>query len=131
MVQPQAANQYVVAPPRPYLWKTDEFQINDKSAPKTQQFNQQQLFQTNQHLNQGIAPAHPAYMVSNFRCRSTPNFYRRVDNFCSSFSNDVYFLLGWVINQRRYSGLLRLRSKIKLTIHIAFRMVNFDLRIGA
>lgn len=68
MVQPQAANQYVVAPPRPYLWKTDEFQINDKSAPKTQQFNQQQLFQTNQHLNQGIAPAHPAYMVSNFRC---------------------------------------------------------------
>lgn len=68
MVQPQQANQYVAAPPRPYLWKTDEFQINDKSAPKTQQFQQAQLFQTNPNVNQAMAHAHSAHPTTHFRC---------------------------------------------------------------
>ena len=69
MVQPQAANQYVVAPPRPYLWKTDEFQINDKSAPKTQQLNQAQpLFQTNPQFNQAITHHQRQNFVAGYRC---------------------------------------------------------------
>ena len=67
MVQSQAANQYVVAPPRPYLWKTDEFQINDQSAPKTQQYHLQQP--SNQNANQAMAQQNsPYYPAHNFRC---------------------------------------------------------------
>lgn len=68
MFQPQAADQYVVAPPRPYLWKTDEFQINDKSAPKTQPYHPQQLLQPNQQVNQAMAQQNSPYLAHNFRC---------------------------------------------------------------
>jgi hypothetical protein len=30
---------YEFSPPRPYVWKTDEFQINESKARKTQQVN--------------------------------------------------------------------------------------------
>ncbi|MBX7174852.1 MAG: hypothetical protein K1X72_28000 [Pyrinomonadaceae bacterium] len=83
MAQLQPANQYVVAPPRPYMWKTDEFQINDKSARSTQQFQQQQLFQTNPQLKQNQAMAHQqhGFMAHNFRCprcgTTNPPFIQR------------------------------------------------------
>ncbi len=41
-LQSQMANEggnYEYAPPRPYSWKTDEYQINDRKAPKTQEIN--------------------------------------------------------------------------------------------
>ena len=68
MIQPQAANQYVVAPPRPYLWKTDEFQINDKSAPKTQPYHLQQLQQPNPQSNQAITQHQRQNFVAGYRC---------------------------------------------------------------
>ncbi len=40
--QPQNGSNYEFAPPRPYVWKTDEYQINESKARQPQQINQVQ-----------------------------------------------------------------------------------------
>lgn len=72
-LQPQAnqpsQNEYV--PPRPYVWKTDEFQINNYSAPKTQDVNQSD-FLNQPNLNQNTAPTliqrQPNNHLAGYRC---------------------------------------------------------------
>lgn len=39
---PQNGTNYEFSPPRPYVWKTDEFQINESKARQPQQINQVQ-----------------------------------------------------------------------------------------
>jgi RNA polymerase subunit RPABC4/transcription elongation factor Spt4 len=41
LVQPQKSNDYPDSP-RPYVWKTDEYQVKDQSARKTQRIEQVQ-----------------------------------------------------------------------------------------
>ena len=52
-------NNYEFSPPRPYVWKTDEFQISESKARKTQQVN----FPVNpnpvQPLNNPFLPPNP------------------------------------------------------------------------
>jgi hypothetical protein len=46
-------NNYEYSPPRPYVWKTDEFQVADGRAKKSKQINQVQPlanFQPNQNV---------------------------------------------------------------------------------
>lgn len=45
-------NEYV--PPRPYVWKTDEYQVNNYSAPKTQEV-QRTDFPNQPNFNQNTA----------------------------------------------------------------------------
>lgn len=50
-------NNYEFSPPRPYSWKTDEFQISESKARKTQQMNfQQKLPNPVQPLNNPFQP---------------------------------------------------------------------------
>lgn len=47
---------YEFSPPRPYVWKTDEFQISESRARKTPQVNFQQPNQPQPRFNQPLAP---------------------------------------------------------------------------
>lgn len=53
--QNQNSDPYEYKQPRPYAWKTDEFQMPDTAAKKTGQINQVQP------LARMNAPAHPVY----------------------------------------------------------------------
>ncbi len=47
-------NGYEFSPPRPYSWKTDEFQVAENKARKSQQINQVQPL-----VNQTFQPPQP------------------------------------------------------------------------
>lgn len=64
------SNNYEFAPPRPYSWKTDEFQISDKKAPKNLQINRvQPLADFQAPQNFAIQPfRQPPPMTHNYHC---------------------------------------------------------------
>jgi RNA polymerase subunit RPABC4/transcription elongation factor Spt4 len=91
MVMPQQQSQNVQPPPppfeyrtpRPYVWKTDEFQVNDLNDKKTRQINQvqplanlappqalrpPQLQQQQQHPVPFYQPSQPPAMTYGYRC---------------------------------------------------------------
>lgn len=75
--QTQMSDQpdYEYAPPRPYSWKTDEFQVGDKKQPRTQQPPQRVQPLDNPHItNQSVNPPQslayqqPNNMAYGYRC---------------------------------------------------------------
>lgn len=79
LAQQQSTTENYSAP-RPYLWKTDEFQVNNKSAPITQEIKKvQPLYQP--QPNQSLGYPQPAFMATGYRCprcgTNTPPIYRR------------------------------------------------------
>ena len=67
--QPQNGGSYEFAPPRPYSWKTDEFQISESKArkPLSQVQPLGQPFAGNQPA-QPLANRQPQYMAQDYRC---------------------------------------------------------------
>ena len=65
--QPQSTENYSI--PRPYMWKTDEFQIN-QPAPKTQQLNQLPQVPPPYNTNQPtkLGNVQNAHFVAGYRC---------------------------------------------------------------
>ena len=64
-----AAEEY--KPPRPYVWKTDEFQINSYSAPKTQEIKQVESFKqpgVNQNTAASVYNPPPNRYLSRYGC---------------------------------------------------------------
>jgi RNA polymerase subunit RPABC4/transcription elongation factor Spt4 len=73
MVLPQNANnQEEYIPPRPYMWKTDEFQVNDNQPRKKQNINQVQPIPNQGQMNQAVTRAQnynqPANFMTGYRC---------------------------------------------------------------
>lgn len=70
LLQPQAEPQtdYRPTPPRPYAWKTDEYQT--QSEPRVRpQSNTQPIYPLHgQNSPQPLAYSGPQYMASNYRC---------------------------------------------------------------
>lgn len=90
-LQSQMANEgtnYEYSPPRPYSWKTDEYQIGDRKAPKTQEINRVQplanSFATNQSARpQPLVYQQPGNMAYGYRCprcasQALPNIVRKI-----------------------------------------------------
>jgi len=79
---------YEFETPRPYVWKTDEFQASDNKARKTKQINQVQPLSNSFAVNQTPRPqplvhGQPQNMAYAYRCRrcanqQTPRFERKV-----------------------------------------------------
>jgi len=74
-LQSQFSNgeNYEYSPPRPYSWKTDEFQVADKKSPKAEQINRVQPlgnpYLTNQTARpQPLAFQQPQNMAYGYRC---------------------------------------------------------------
>ena len=72
---PPAANQgnYEYAPPRPYSWKTDEFQVAESKKPKTQQANRVQplpnpYLTNNAPRPQPLVQQQPNNMAYGYHC---------------------------------------------------------------
>ncbi len=63
-------NKYEYAPPRPYSWKTDEFQISDQQKPQKNQINRvQPLADFQQQQNVAVEPfQQPRTMTHNYHC---------------------------------------------------------------
>lgn len=89
MVMPQNAgnvqDDFMPPPTRPYMWKTDEFQVGDNSARHNQNIRQvqpiaQQPLQ-NQAITQSYNNAQPAFYGGTYRCprcgTQNPPFYTR------------------------------------------------------
>lgn len=67
-LQSQMANEgtnYEYSPPLPYSWKTDEYQIKDRNAPKTQEINRVQPLANSFVTNQSPRPQPLAYQQPN------------------------------------------------------------------
>lgn len=54
--QPSQPEGFEYAPPRPYLWKTDEFQLPENKKQRTQQINQVQPLANHFATNQAPRP---------------------------------------------------------------------------
>ncbi|MCY7376171.1 MAG: hypothetical protein LH472_09400 [Pyrinomonadaceae bacterium] len=76
-LQSQMTNEgtnYEYSPPRPYSWKTDEYQIADKKPTKTQPINRVQPLADNPYLTnqpprpQALAYQQPNSMAYGYRC---------------------------------------------------------------
>ncbi|MGI9054225.1 MAG: LITAF-like zinc ribbon domain-containing protein [Pyrinomonadaceae bacterium] len=88
---PENQTDYDIAPPRPYVWKTDEFQISKAKQRKTEEFRlnelnrntapvQNQPFQTQQ-----LAQTQPQWISKNYQCprcgsNLTPRFEKKISN---------------------------------------------------
>lgn len=98
--QRHLAAPYETQTPRPYVWKTDEFQLPENAAPKSRQINQVQLlanFTTAQnqfvpplqqpmtHFRQPATPAGYGYRCPRCATQSFPYVTRKISN------------VGWVI----------------------------------
>lgn len=90
-VQMEKQTEFDVAPPRPYVWKTDEFEISKRRQRKTEEFHlnesssitapaQNQPFQTRQLVYQ--KPYGIAKNYSCPRCNSpvAPRLERKISN---------------------------------------------------
>lgn len=88
--------------PRPYMWKTDEFQVKDHSARRTQQeirqvqpLHQQNLQnpmnpQMNAPMSQQMAYQHPSYLAQGYQCprcgtHQPPNVAKKIST------------MGWIV----------------------------------
>lgn len=70
---PSNEGNYEYAPPRPYSWKTDEFQVAESKKPKTQQANRVQPlpnpYRTNQPPRpQPLVQQQPNNMAYGYHC---------------------------------------------------------------
>lgn len=67
---PHASSQqdYQVAPPRPYAWKTDEYQTQSEPRVRHQSGTQPIYPSGDQYAPQHLAYNAPRYMASNYRC---------------------------------------------------------------
>lgn len=74
--QQQPPPSYEYNPPRPYAWKTDEFQAADPRAGKTQPINQVQPLTNQRGFTQPMTNYRQAPMGYNYRCPNcgTQNF---------------------------------------------------------
>ncbi|MDQ3713563.1 MAG: hypothetical protein M3388_15255 [Acidobacteriota bacterium] len=66
-------NNYEYTPPRPYSWKTDEFQVVDKKSQKTEQINRVQPLANPYLTNQTVRPQplafqQPQNIAYGYRC---------------------------------------------------------------
>ena len=89
-LQSQMSNNqgYESSPPRPYSWKTDEYQVAEKKPQKTQPVNRVQPLQNPYITNQAARPQPLAYQQPNnmaygYRCprcatQALPNVVRKV-----------------------------------------------------
>ncbi|HEY8561411.1 MAG TPA: LITAF-like zinc ribbon domain-containing protein [Pyrinomonadaceae bacterium] len=86
-----APASYETAPPRPYSWKTDEFQIPE--APKGKTINRVQplpQFPPAAPTDAGMQPFQPAAVGQNFHCpRCSSQLYPRVTRQIST--------AGWIV----------------------------------
>ena len=94
--QAQRETDYDFSPPRPYVWKTDEFKTSKPQPRKTQQIKQVQPlanlnaledepFKTNQ-----LAYQNPPQMISGYRCqRCSSQLMPRIEKRISS--------AGWIV----------------------------------
>ena len=94
--QTERESNYDFTPPRPYVWKTDEFQTSKPNPRKTQQIKQVQPlanlsaaenepFKTNQ-----LAYQKPPHMISGYRCpRCSSQLMPRIEKRISS--------AGWIV----------------------------------
>ncbi len=94
--QQEKESNFDFSPPRPYVWKTDEFQTAKPNPRKTKQINQVQPlinqmpvanepFQTHQ-----LAYQQPGQMISGYRCpRCASQLLPRVEKRISS--------AGWIV----------------------------------
>jgi DNA-directed RNA polymerase subunit RPC12/RpoP len=79
--QPNALeNNYEYTPPRPYSWKTDEFQVSKSDARKTEQKSRVQPFGNQMSAANNFAPQHLAYqrpgqLDANYRCPRCGSHY--------------------------------------------------------
>jgi hypothetical protein len=103
---------YEFEPPRPYVWKTDEFQVSESRARKSKQINQVQPLnnflagnQTAQH--QPLANWQPQSMTHGFRCpRCSTNQMPRYDKKISTAGWIVFAVLMVVFFPLFWIGLL-------------------------
>jgi RNA polymerase subunit RPABC4/transcription elongation factor Spt4 len=80
--QSQSAPSYEYQPPRPYVWKTDEFQLPENSERKAKQINQVQPLGNMKMPGQTVSQTMSAYQQSvplmnyGYRCPrcGTQNF---------------------------------------------------------
>lgn len=91
----QSESSYEINPPRPHVWKTDEFQIDEQPARKTEQLNRVQppMNQAMPRQNRVAPPLAPNYrqpLAYGYRCPrcGTQNFPRVVRKISST---------GWVV----------------------------------
>jgi len=62
-------NSYENAPPRPYSWKTDEYQVSEDKTPKSKTINRvQPLANFQNQQNMGVQPFQNQGMSQNFNC---------------------------------------------------------------
>lgn len=66
---PQTQNQsYEYNPPRPYSWKTDEFQVQDAKARKVQEINRVQPISNFNQPQQHLTYQQPQSVAHGYRC---------------------------------------------------------------
>jgi hypothetical protein len=84
---------YEDAPPRPYSWKTDEFQVNDNKNPKAKPIDRVQPLPNFQpQANMGVQPfqQQQQMMGQGFHCpRCASNLYPRITRQIST--------AGWIV----------------------------------
>lgn len=66
-LQQPSGSEYQQAPPRPYSWKTDEYQTQSEPRVRRQD-SPQQLYQNSYPPSQPLAYAGPQYLNPNYRC---------------------------------------------------------------
>ncbi len=100
---------YDFAPPRPYSWKTDEFQISDNKIRKTQQINRVQplINPPMPSRPQPLLYQQPNYMAHNARCpRCSAQLFPRYERRISTAGWIVFAVLLVVFFPLFWIGLL-------------------------
>lgn len=94
--QPERESNFDFAPPRPYVWKTDEFQTGKPKPSKTKQINQVQPLMNQTALEnepfktQQLAYQSPVHLISGYRCpRCASQLMPRIEKRISS--------AGWIV----------------------------------
>lgn len=91
-VNNQVGNTYENSPPRPYSWKTDEYQLPDDKTPKTKTINRvQPLGNFQPAANAGMQTyQHSQAMSHNFNCpRCNSQLFPRISRQIST--------AGWIV----------------------------------
>ena len=69
VLQPQPNYQDEPNQSRPYMWKTDEFQVNPLSARHTQEIKQvQQILPNSANQTQPLLYQQPSFVTNGYRC---------------------------------------------------------------
>ncbi|NOT49117.1 MAG: LITAF-like zinc ribbon domain-containing protein [Acidobacteria bacterium] len=68
MRQEVQENDYQPSQPRPYAWKTDEYQTQSEPRARSQSGTQPPYPAPGQYSSQPLTYSGPQYMASNYRC---------------------------------------------------------------